>query len=300
LAERRFRELGAHYMDLNSGPFEVPGQIPRSDTIDAQFELDGLFADAGLTAVSCAGVAPGWVDLAARRAVEDLSAVETITVRWVEWNDGTELISTVGPGLIPYFNTLAGPRPDPRLHRLHAPGDADDAQPRGRPRPGDDPRPLVHPAGALRGGAGGRNRERRGLCRLRRGRGQPRQGFGYPHPGPDRISGRGEGGDPVGQPHGLRDRGHDPGRAAADARPRRDLEDRRDRRRRAAGVAGDPRGGRSARLPHLGEGRVPWPAPPAESLRPPGTEPAPSRLVRCAASSEHRSPIERRHRCSTR
>jgi hypothetical protein len=95
---------GAHYMDLNSGPFEVPGQIPRSDTIDAQFELDGIFADAGLTAVSCAGVAPGWVDLAARRAVEDLSAVQTITVRWVEWNDGTELISTVGPSLIPYFN----------------------------------------------------------------------------------------------------------------------------------------------------------------------------------------------------
>jgi len=32
---------GAHYMDLNGGPFEVPGVIPRSDTIDAQFELDG-------------------------------------------------------------------------------------------------------------------------------------------------------------------------------------------------------------------------------------------------------------------
>src|SRR6478735_8379287 len=75
---------GAHYMDLNSGPFEVPGQIPRSDTIDAQFELNDDFAAAGLTAVSCAGVAPGWVDLAARRAVEDLGAVESITVRWVE------------------------------------------------------------------------------------------------------------------------------------------------------------------------------------------------------------------------
>ena len=72
--------------------------IPRSDTIDAQFELDGAFAEAGLTAVSCAGVAPGWVDLAARRAVEGMDAVEAITVRWVEWNDGTELISTVGPG----------------------------------------------------------------------------------------------------------------------------------------------------------------------------------------------------------
>lgn len=95
---------GSHYMDLNSGPFEVPGVIPRTDTIDAQFELDAVFAEAGLTAVSCAGVAPGWVDLAARRAVEGMSRAEAITVRWVECNDGTELVSTVGPDLIANFN----------------------------------------------------------------------------------------------------------------------------------------------------------------------------------------------------
>lgn len=95
---------GAHYMDLNSGPFEVEGMIPYEDTIDAQFELDERFAAAGLTAVSCAGVAPGWVDLAARRASEGMTAVESITVRWVERNDGRDLVSTVGPSLIPYFN----------------------------------------------------------------------------------------------------------------------------------------------------------------------------------------------------
>jgi len=95
---------GTHYMDLNGGPFEVPGVIPRTDTIDAQFELDRPFAEAGLTAVSCAGVAPGWVDLAARRAVEGMSGAEAVTVRWVEWNDGTELVSTVGPDLIANFN----------------------------------------------------------------------------------------------------------------------------------------------------------------------------------------------------
>ncbi|MBA3866665.1 MAG: saccharopine dehydrogenase NADP-binding domain-containing protein [Solirubrobacterales bacterium] len=95
---------GTHYMDLNSGPFEVAGMIPYSDTIDAQFELDDEFAAAGLTAVSCAGVAPGWVDLAARRAVEGMAAVESITVRWVERNDGSELISTTGPDLIANFN----------------------------------------------------------------------------------------------------------------------------------------------------------------------------------------------------
>src|SRR5436190_19881448 len=33
-----------------------------------------------------------------------MEQVERITVRWVEWNDGKDLISTVGPELIPYFN----------------------------------------------------------------------------------------------------------------------------------------------------------------------------------------------------
>jgi hypothetical protein len=78
--------------------------IPREETIDAQFELDDDFRAAGLTAVSCAGVAPGWVDLIARRAVEELDSVASIIVRWVDWNDGTDLVSTVGPGLIANFN----------------------------------------------------------------------------------------------------------------------------------------------------------------------------------------------------
>src|SRR5882757_7835892 len=95
---------GTHYMDLNSGPFEVAGVIPREETIDAQFELGDEFEAAGLTAVSCAGVAPGWVDLIARRAVEDLDTVRSIVVRWVERNDGSELVATTGPNLIANFN----------------------------------------------------------------------------------------------------------------------------------------------------------------------------------------------------
>jgi saccharopine dehydrogenase-like NADP-dependent oxidoreductase len=95
---------GAHYMDLSSGPFEVPGKIPWDETIDAQLELDGEFRAAGLSAILCAGVAPGWVDLIARRAVEQLDAVGSIVVRWVERNDGSELFSTVGPSMIANFN----------------------------------------------------------------------------------------------------------------------------------------------------------------------------------------------------
>ena len=94
----------SHYLDLNSGPFVVEGLIPYEHTIDAQFELSDAFAAERLTAVSCAGVAPGWVDLAARYATEQLDEVESIVVRWVEWNDGSDLVSSVGPGLIAYFN----------------------------------------------------------------------------------------------------------------------------------------------------------------------------------------------------
>ena len=97
-------EARAHYVDLNSGPFEVEGLIPYEHTIDAQFALNDAFVSRRLTAVSCAGVAPGWVDLAARYATERLDEVDTVMVRWVEWNDGSDLVSSVGPGLIANFN----------------------------------------------------------------------------------------------------------------------------------------------------------------------------------------------------
>jgi saccharopine dehydrogenase-like NADP-dependent oxidoreductase len=95
---------GAHYMDLSSGPFEVPRKIPHEETLDAQLELNAEFEAAGLTAICCAGVAPGWVDLVARRAVEQLDAVRSIVVRWVERNDASELFSTVGTNMIANFN----------------------------------------------------------------------------------------------------------------------------------------------------------------------------------------------------
>jgi saccharopine dehydrogenase-like NADP-dependent oxidoreductase len=96
--------VGAHYLDLFAFPFEIPGLIPHSDTIDAQFELHGDFIAADRLAISGAGVAPGWVDLVARYVADGMETVDSVTVRWVEWNDGTELISTVGPSLIANFN----------------------------------------------------------------------------------------------------------------------------------------------------------------------------------------------------
>lgn len=93
-----------HYVDLNSAPFPLPGVVRYEETIDAQFELNDAFTAAQLTAISCAGVAPGWVDLVARYICDQLDVVDSIIVRWVERNDGRELVSTVGPWLIANFN----------------------------------------------------------------------------------------------------------------------------------------------------------------------------------------------------
>lgn len=97
-------ETGAHYVDLFAFPFEIPGLVPYAQTIDAQFDLSDAFYSADCVAISGAGVAPGWVDLVARYVSEGLDTIDKVIVRWVEWNDGSELISTVGPSLIANFN----------------------------------------------------------------------------------------------------------------------------------------------------------------------------------------------------
>ena len=95
-------------MDFNGGPFEIEGIIPFDETIDAQFELDSKFVKIDRLAISCAGVAPGWVDLIARYQSESFEIIDSVIIRWVEWNNSTDLISTVGPSLIANFNL---PRP---------------------------------------------------------------------------------------------------------------------------------------------------------------------------------------------
>jgi saccharopine dehydrogenase-like NADP-dependent oxidoreductase len=100
--------VGAHYLDLFAFPFEIPGLVPYEQTIDAQFDLSEEFRSADRAAISGAGVAPGWVDAVARYIAEGMDSLDVVYVRWVEWNDGKELISTVGPSLIANFNM---PRP---------------------------------------------------------------------------------------------------------------------------------------------------------------------------------------------
>ena len=67
----------------------------RTKGRDAQLELDSGFTAAGVTAVPCGGIASGWTDLMARRVDDGMDSVSGIIVRWVEYNDGGELMSTV-------------------------------------------------------------------------------------------------------------------------------------------------------------------------------------------------------------
>jgi saccharopine dehydrogenase-like NADP-dependent oxidoreductase len=89
-------DVGAHYLDLFSYPFKMPG-VPPLETIDAQLELDGEFKAAGLSAVINVGVCPGWSDVAARYLMEQFDTVDTVMVRWVDWYDSSQLMTSFNP-----------------------------------------------------------------------------------------------------------------------------------------------------------------------------------------------------------
>ncbi len=89
-------DVGAHYLDLFSYPFKMPG-VPPLETIDAQLELDSDFKAAGLSAIINVGVCPGWSDVTARYLMEQFDTVDTVMVRWVDWYDSSELMTSFNP-----------------------------------------------------------------------------------------------------------------------------------------------------------------------------------------------------------
>lgn len=102
-------ELGAHYLDLFANPFEGVG-VPRSHTIDGQFDLHQQFVAAGLTALPSVGVTPGWTSLAAQEAIDELDTVEQVVVRFLDWVDTDELFLPVSPGVVMH-EWLGAPHP---------------------------------------------------------------------------------------------------------------------------------------------------------------------------------------------
>jgi saccharopine dehydrogenase-like NADP-dependent oxidoreductase len=92
-------DIGAHYLDLFTYPFEVPG-VPRDEAVDGQLDMDQAFKDAGITALPNVGAAPGWTDIAARLVTDRLDVVDRVTVRWADWCDSKELITSFEPSVV--------------------------------------------------------------------------------------------------------------------------------------------------------------------------------------------------------
>ncbi len=82
-------ESGANYIDLAFGP--------PYENIDKEFEKSEKFIDAGLTAITGTGTAPGLTNVLAARAVDQLDKVDDILIRLYNSLEAKEPISTWSP-----------------------------------------------------------------------------------------------------------------------------------------------------------------------------------------------------------
>jgi hypothetical protein len=83
-----------NYLDLYAEAAEDPSDIAGS--LEEQFTLHEAFKDAGLIAIPCVGVNPGWIDVIADRELAAWDEVHDVTIRELEWIDSDELLVT-GP-----------------------------------------------------------------------------------------------------------------------------------------------------------------------------------------------------------
>lgn len=93
---------GTHYTDLRSNVVEGPG-VPYRETIDAQLDMDEEFKAAGLTAVPCLGLTPGWANMIANYMIEEMDTIDTIIFRDIDWIDSTELLAPIAPRNVFYL-----------------------------------------------------------------------------------------------------------------------------------------------------------------------------------------------------
>jgi hypothetical protein len=92
-------EVGANYCDLLSKSREVPG-VADAETIEAQLEMDGAFKLAGVTAIPCVGISPGWTTIAAKYVIDQLDSVDRLIIRNIDWLDSDEILACAPPEVI--------------------------------------------------------------------------------------------------------------------------------------------------------------------------------------------------------
>ena len=83
-----------HYLDLFASPYEGNG-VAKEETIDAQFELDEPFREAGLLALPSVGMSPGWTSLAAEYMMQNMDEVDDVIMRWGDFVDTDELLAPI-------------------------------------------------------------------------------------------------------------------------------------------------------------------------------------------------------------
>lgn len=85
-----------HYMDLFANPFEGEG-MPYEETIDAQFDLNKEFEEAGILALPSIGVSPGWTSVAAEYLSNKFDEVKDVVIRWADFVDSDIAIAPISP-----------------------------------------------------------------------------------------------------------------------------------------------------------------------------------------------------------
>lgn len=86
-------QAGAHYVDCGSFPFETI-VVPRGQTIHGLLDFNDQAEAAGVTALTCMGVSPGFTDITTHHIVNQLDTVDRVILRWFDKLDATEPVAT--------------------------------------------------------------------------------------------------------------------------------------------------------------------------------------------------------------
>jgi saccharopine dehydrogenase-like NADP-dependent oxidoreductase len=102
-------EIKASYMDAAAmAPF-VKVQS-EDETIESFLAYDSDAKVAGITAITCCGIAPGWSNIASRHMITQMDSAETVRFKWFNYLDSDELIGTWWPAAM-MMQFLGGPNP---------------------------------------------------------------------------------------------------------------------------------------------------------------------------------------------
>jgi len=102
-------KVGASYVDAAAFPPFVPS-IPEEETIPALMALDGDAKSAGITAITCLGIAPGWSNIAANYIISQMDSAEKARFKWFNYVEANDLVGTWWPAAL-MEEFLGGPHP---------------------------------------------------------------------------------------------------------------------------------------------------------------------------------------------